>query len=261
MTELSSREVGSFSWVDINTPDVKAAKKFYTGLFGWSAQDVPAGDHTYTMFSIGDRMVAGMGEQSPEMKQMKLPAIWNSYIQVDSVDAWTNRAREFGAEVVMEPMDVMDAGRMSFVKGKDQAVVGFWESKKHQGATAWNETGAPCWFELMTRDTAQSEDFYHKVCNWQFSQMEMGEGSYTTFKNGETSLGGLMQIEEHMGQVVPNWMIYFQVENLATSTAKALELGAKQVIPAVELPFGRFTVISDPQGGHLSLWENIETAS
>ena len=32
---------GVFCWVDLATPDPDAAKTFYTGLFGWEADDRP----------------------------------------------------------------------------------------------------------------------------------------------------------------------------------------------------------------------------
>jgi predicted enzyme related to lactoylglutathione lyase len=36
MTEVDRHEPGSFSWAELATSDPKAAKSFYTGVFGWS---------------------------------------------------------------------------------------------------------------------------------------------------------------------------------------------------------------------------------
>ena len=41
---------GSFCWIELATTDGPGAKKFYTELFGWEAQDNPIGpDMVYTM--------------------------------------------------------------------------------------------------------------------------------------------------------------------------------------------------------------------
>jgi predicted enzyme related to lactoylglutathione lyase len=50
MPRMECYETGMFSWADLTTTDVQAAKRFYFELFGWSLEDMPAGDAgTYTM--------------------------------------------------------------------------------------------------------------------------------------------------------------------------------------------------------------------
>ena len=67
---------GLFSWADLASPDPASAKDFYSGLFGWHAEDVtdPEGNYIYTMFSIDGKNVAGMGPQ-PEMMKGMPPAL------------------------------------------------------------------------------------------------------------------------------------------------------------------------------------------
>ncbi len=51
---------GSFCWLELGTTDRKAAKSFYTSLFGWTSQDNPMGpDMVYTIFKSGSHDVAG----------------------------------------------------------------------------------------------------------------------------------------------------------------------------------------------------------
>ena len=43
----------AFCWADLATSDGKAAKSFYSQLFGWNSVDSPAGpDMVYTMLQI-----------------------------------------------------------------------------------------------------------------------------------------------------------------------------------------------------------------
>ena len=54
-------EPGTFCWVDLVTTDPASTKTFYGELFGWEAEDVPAGEAgTYTMLRIGRDEVCGL---------------------------------------------------------------------------------------------------------------------------------------------------------------------------------------------------------
>ena len=56
----SQPKTGSFCWLELGTTDQNAAKKFYTGLLGWSADDMPMGpDMIYTMFRLDGKDVGG----------------------------------------------------------------------------------------------------------------------------------------------------------------------------------------------------------
>src|SRR4051812_44646548 len=112
MTKKTAYEHGTFSWVELTTTDSAGAKKFYTGLFGWDCQDMPAGPNmTYTMNKVGNDYVSALYQMGPDMKG--IPPHWASYITVESVDATAKRAGELGAKILKEPFDVLDVGRMA----------------------------------------------------------------------------------------------------------------------------------------------------
>ena len=62
MTEGMTHAPGTFCWVDLGTTDAAAAKRFYTGLLGWEAEDMPAGPMVYTMLRRGGLDVAAVVE-------------------------------------------------------------------------------------------------------------------------------------------------------------------------------------------------------
>ena len=51
---------GKFVWVDLFTTDPVAATKFYTGLFGWTADVSTQNGKSYTTFRNAGRPVAGL---------------------------------------------------------------------------------------------------------------------------------------------------------------------------------------------------------
>jgi predicted enzyme related to lactoylglutathione lyase len=104
---------GAFSWFELMTTDVVAAKKFYKELFGWETQDMPMGDMTYTILKVGGKGVAGMMTTPEEAKGM--PPMWDVYITVDDVDATARKVEELGGKVLRPPADIPNVGRFCVI--------------------------------------------------------------------------------------------------------------------------------------------------
>src|SRR3954468_5652257 len=105
MGERTEHAPGTFSWADLGTTDAEGAKAFYGGLFGWEAEDLPAGEGmTYTMLRQGGLEVAALYRRQQE----DAPPAWLSYVTVADADAAAGKAREAGAMVISEPFDVME---------------------------------------------------------------------------------------------------------------------------------------------------------
>src|ERR1700752_3496679 len=112
MPERDGYMPGVPCWIDTSQPDPDAAADFYRGLFGWELEDVmPAeseGKYLIARLGGGDvAAVASIPEGAPPM------AVWNTYIWVESADQTAAQVRAAGGKVLMEPFDVMNAGRMA----------------------------------------------------------------------------------------------------------------------------------------------------
>ena len=73
-------------WIDTEQPDLEAAAKFYTGIFGWTFEDaMPAGaPGRYLIAKLDGQDVAGMaGTQGA--------AAWSTYISVEDADVAVQR--------------------------------------------------------------------------------------------------------------------------------------------------------------------------
>ena len=239
---------GSFCWIELATTDGPGAKKFYTELFGWEAQDNPIGpDMVYTMLKLNGRDVGALYQKGEEMKQV--PTHWASYIAVTSADESAAKAKGLGATVIQGPFDVMEHGRMAIVADPTGATFCIWQANQHKGIGLRGETGSLCWNELLTNDTERAKDFYTKLFGWT-SKTDGGETPYTEWINGDDHIGGMMQILPHMGPMPPNWGIYIAVDDCDATAQKATETGGRQYVPPTDIPnVGRFAVLADPQGG------------
>src|SRR5689334_14905420 len=80
--------------------------------------------------------------------------------------------------------------------------------------------------ELDTTDHGKAKEFYGQLFRWELKDMDMGPmGTYTTIGVGEGTGGGMMK---HPVPGAPSlWVPYVLVDDLATSTAKARELGGQ----------------------------------
>jgi predicted enzyme related to lactoylglutathione lyase len=105
----AAQKHGAFSWFELMTTDVEAAKKFYTALFGWEAEEAPMEGTNYTVLKVGGKPVAGMMAMPPEVQGM--PPAWSIYITVKDVDATAKQVEELGGKVLRPPADIPKVGR------------------------------------------------------------------------------------------------------------------------------------------------------
>jgi predicted enzyme related to lactoylglutathione lyase len=247
---------GTFSFVDAMTTDVEGAKSFYTRFFDWSAETMRAGEESeYTLFSKDGAPVAGTFELREEQRAQGIPPNWVSYINVDDVDKMTERAREAGGTIRVEPYDIADAGRMSVVSDPPGAAFCMWEPRAHFGAGIVNEPGAFSWNELRTPDPSAVRGFYEDLFGWTYRESDMGNGfTYTTIINGGKSNGGMIPSQIIGTDIPPHWGVTFAVEDTDNAVELAEGLGAKVLMPPMDVPTGRIAALMDPQGAAFSLF-------
>ena len=116
-----------------------------------------------------------------------------------------------------------------------------------------------CHLELASTDIAKAKTFYSSFFDWKLSDMDMGGGmTYTTFKPTDDSPGGGMMQQQHPG--APSaWLPYVLVDDVKAAAAKAKSLGGNVVVETQEVPnMGWFSIVTDPTGAHLGLWQTMK---
>ena len=256
-------------WVDTNQPDPEAALPFYTGLFGWEFEDVmPEGSPAkYFIARIRGGEVAAVGSTPAGVPPM---ATWNTYVWVDSADETTSKALDAGGALLMEPFDVMDAGRMAVLTDPDGAAFCVWQARQHKGAKVVNEHGTLNFNGLATRDPDGARTFYGAVFGWE--TLVLPSSSMWTLRGYgdhlEERSPGLRRQMAQMGapdgfidvvatlnptpeddsETPPHWSVTFAVDAADATAAKARELGGEVVAGPFDAPWVRMAVIKDPQG-------------
>lgn len=249
MSERTSYEPGIPCWIDLASPDLDATVDFYSQLFGWDVPEAENAEQTggYRLAMLTGKPVAGL---MPQM-QAGQPVAWSTYVAVTDADATAAKVKEAGGNVVAEPMDVLDLGRMAVFADPAGAFFGVWQPGTFVGAELVNEAGAFTWSELNTRDPDAAKQFYGAVFGWSYEDQEFeGMGTYTTIKLGDGMVGGMFDMRGRVpDEVPPNWLTYFAVDDTDATVAKVEELGGGVNMAAVDIAPGRFAVVHDPFGG------------
>jgi len=253
MSERTSYAPGTPCWVDLGTPDIEAAAAFYGGLFGWSIEEGENAEQTggYRQAMLRGKPVAGV---MPLMQEGQPPA-WSTYVSVEDADATAAKVREAGGQVLAEPMDVLDLGRMAVFMDTTGAVFGVWQPGSFVGAEVVNEANALVWNELNTRDPEAAKVFYGAVFGWGFEEQAFEGGPYVSLKVGEDTVGGMLDMRGRVpDEVPPHWLAYFAVEDADATVAKAKAGGGDVPFGPEDMPeVGRIAVLTDPWGAAFAL--------
>ena len=270
MAERDGYPPGVPCWIDTSQPDPDAAVDFYSGLFGWEFEDMtpPEAPGKYFTARIRGLDVAAVGsipEGAPPVPT------WNTYIWVDSADETASKVRDAGGQVVSEPFDVLDAGRMGVFTDPEGAAFCVWQAGEHKGAQVVNEHGSLNFNNLSTRDVEGARSFYGSVFGWQTLELEGGFQAWTLPGYGdylarddpeirkrmaeagaqegfEDVVASINPIQDDQPDTPPHWGVTFAADDADAIANAATELGGNVIAAPFDAPWVRMTVVADPQG-------------
>ena len=195
MSEKTTFKPGTPCWIDLGTPDQDAAGEFYGRLFGWELHEDENAEETggYRTAQIDGRAVGGV----MKLMQEGQPPAWLTYFASDDADATVAAAKEAGGNAIVEPMSVLDYGRMAVLADPTGAAFGVWQGGKNVGFGVVKDTGSVNWAELNTRDPGTAKEFYGSVFGWTFEDQEFEQtGTYTAISLGDETFGGMIDITD-----------------------------------------------------------------
>lgn len=109
--------------LELHTGDRAAAGAFYAGLLRWQPELVEARCGSYLALELGNGVGGGIVECATRRP------LWLPYVEVDRIEEQTERARQLGAQVLLEPREG-PAGWRSVVSAPSAAEIAFWQPKK-----------------------------------------------------------------------------------------------------------------------------------
>lgn len=247
MPQPDLTQTGAPCWAEVFTSDPTKTEDFYGALFGWTAEHAGPEYGGYINFHKDNQMVAGCMTNDGTTG---MPDLWSVYLATDNAAATADAVKAHGGTVIVPTMQVMDKGTMAVFADVGHAGIGGWQAGTHSGFGLRNAPGAPGWFELHTRDYANTVQFYRDVFGWDTHvASDTDEFRYTTLGEGETQQAGIMDVSAFPAEQFPvGWSIYFVVQDADAAAAHAVELGGTIVRKPEDTPFGRLAMLTDSTG-------------
>ena len=108
--------------LELHTGDLAGASAFYSQLFGWDLEHIDTANGSYLALGLGGGLDGGIVECGTRRP------VWLPYVEVDQIDATTDRARKLGASVLLGPREG-PAGWRSVVASPGGGEIAFWQPK------------------------------------------------------------------------------------------------------------------------------------
>jgi predicted enzyme related to lactoylglutathione lyase len=109
--------------LELHTVDRPAASAFCARLFGWSTEEIRVRAGSYYALGLGGGVGGGIVECGTRR------AVWVPYVEVEDVEALTERASHLGAAVLLEPREG-PVGWRSVVASREAGEIALWQPKR-----------------------------------------------------------------------------------------------------------------------------------
>ena len=109
--------------LELHTADLPGARAFYSGVCGWRPEQITVQSGSYLALGMGAGLGGGIVECSARRP------LWLPYVEVEDLGEATERARELGAQVALEPREG-PAGWRSVVAAPAAGELAFWQPKR-----------------------------------------------------------------------------------------------------------------------------------
>jgi hypothetical protein len=243
-TRTTAWPAGIPCWTDLTTPDVPAAKAFYSAVLGWSFAETDPEYGGYTIAQVDGRAAAAIGPQHGDA-----PPAWTLYLASDDADKTAAAISEHGGTVLLPPGDVGPMGRMCIAADPAGAVFGVWQARGHIGAEVTSLPGSLAWEDLRSTDADGARRFYTGVFGYDTQPLAAAGPDYRLFMlpGDPAPLGGMGGM---MGQTgaPSHWIVYFGVADTQVAVRTAGAAGGTVVREPFDTPYGSMAALTDPAG-------------
>ena len=120
-----------------------------------------------------------------------------------------------------------------------------------------------CRWSTLTRNPAAAKQFYGAVFGWDYDE-EPSErvGTYTIAKVEDAMVAGMIDLNvlEMPPEVPASWLVYFIVDDADAALDRIRSGGGSVMNGPIDIPPGRFAVVTDPFGAAFAVMQPNEEA-
>jgi predicted enzyme related to lactoylglutathione lyase len=257
---VTAHRPGKFIWADLFTTDPEAAKKFYSGLFGWTAKTVMQEGKSYTVFSNGSQPVAGLAPRPSS--NSKRPSRWISYIAVDDIHATLGLVKKASGQVRAEAREFPDRGTQAIIADNNGATVGVLQSSSGDSDDDEPKPGDWNWFELYVKDPRIVAGFYHEIFGYEIApDLRTERKNDFILSSGGLARAGVAPLPIR-DDAQSGWLGVVRVTNLDEALKRTVTLGGEVLLAARPVAYeSRFAIVADSTGGSIGLVEYLDNTN
>jgi predicted enzyme related to lactoylglutathione lyase len=174
-------------------------------------------------------------------------------VSVASADETTRAADR----VLVEPFDVLPAGRLAALADPTGAIIGVWEPAERQGCRLVNEPSAYAMSALHTSDPETAARFYRDLFGWETDEFAPGVSLFRLpgYVGGEPQQPVPRDVIAVMARDdgPARWSVDFWVSDADELAARVPELGGSVVVAPFDSIPTRQAVVADPFGAAFSV--------
>jgi len=245
-----SLPVGTPVWADLTSSDLEASTSFYSAVLGWTRRDFADFDD-YADFQSDGKAVGGLAPKVGGVSDA-----WTVYLKVDDIEAAVIAAAAAGGRVLHEPSAVEGMGRWALLEDPSGAEVAIWQAEPFGGFEIVNEPGAPCWFELHTRDFAAAVPFYETVFGWTVTSIgDSDDFRMVVFGEPGSAGAGILDAARIPADETSRWIVYFATADADTAASRVTAQGGTIFEGPTDTPFGRMSRAADSTGARFCLMQ------
>ena len=109
--------------LELHTHDLSGASAFYDGLLRWRTEQIDVRGGSYHALTLGGGLDGGIVECGATRP------MWLPYVEVEEIEAMTERGRRLGASVLLEPREG-PAGWRSVLATSEGGEIALWQPKQ-----------------------------------------------------------------------------------------------------------------------------------
>jgi predicted enzyme related to lactoylglutathione lyase len=252
----TEHHVGKVIWADLATPDFAGAKRFYSGLFGWTFRDIHLGKTDYAVASLDGRPVGGLLHRLVPPGEQRRPA-WLAFFAVRDVDAAKRTALEHGAKVVSEPRSYPQRGRQAVFADPEGAAFAVLASGSGDPPDFLAAPGEWIWSSLLAQDPDTDAAFYQAVFGYDVFDVPSDDAlEHVILSTDDYARASVNPFPKDSSRRHPHWLNFVRVVDAVDVAAKAVALGGRVLVePHIDRHGGKVAVIADPTGATFGLME------
>jgi uncharacterized protein len=251
---------GKVIWLDLVTPDLAAAKRFYGELFGWTFQEVSKGRTRYCIATLNGSQVGGLVQRTIGPGERRQPA-WLTFLSVADVEQAERTALANGGKVLSEPRSYPQRGRQAVFADPQGAVFAVMQSSSGDPPDVLAQAGQWIWVSLLADDPDKDAAFYRAVFGYEVHDQIRDDGlEHVLLASNGYARASVNALPPGRSGLHPHWLNFVRVVDMADSVAKVKALGGQVLVtPHLDRHGGSIAVVADPNGAPFGLLEWTDT--